>query len=260
MIMNAMKTTLGLGLTLLATHVFAVTNNTTATSISPAERAKIEQVVHDYLLNKPEVIVQAVQKLQQKQYEQTEQTVKKTQQTAASFSKALFHQPNDPVAGNPKGKITIVEFFDYQCQHCIEMASVIDDAIKANPDIRVVYKDFPIRGPVSEFAAKAALAANKQGKYYDYSHALLTSKKPLTQEVVLEIATQKGLDVEKLKKDMNDKSINDLLKSNIKLAQDLKLFGTPAFFVGKTENGNINYVPGQMNLTQLQALIDQAAK
>src|SRR5689334_12549783 len=75
---------------------------------------------------------------------------------------ALFHQNSDPVAGNPKGKVTVVEFFDYQCSHCMTMAPVIEAIIKNNPNVRVVFKDFPIRGPVSEFAAKAALAANKQ--------------------------------------------------------------------------------------------------
>lgn len=256
-----MKTTLSIALIALAPHSYAANTNNTANTISPAERAKIEQVVQEYILQKPEIIVQAVQKLQQKQYEEAEQTVKKTQQIASGFSKALFHQANDPIAGNSKGKITIVEFFDYQCQHCIDMAPVIAETIKANPDVRIVYKDFPIRGPVSEFAARAALAANKQGKYYDFSHALLTTNKPLTQDLVLQIAKEKGLNIEKLKKDMNDKSVNDVLQSNMKLAKDLKLFGTPAFFIGKTDaNGEINYIPGQINQKPLQDLIDKTSK
>jgi protein-disulfide isomerase len=255
--MKFIKTILYLGLiTLSLTSYAASTNN----NVSPAERAKIEQVVHDYLMSKPEIIIQAVQKLQQKQYDETKQTVKKTQQTAASFSNALFHKQNDLIAGNPKGKVTVVEFFDYQCQHCIDMAPVIQAIITANPDVRVVYKDFPIRGAVSIYAAKAALAANKQGKYKEFSEALLKAKQPLTEEMVIKVAGEQGLNVDQLKKDMDDKVFDDLLTANLQLAKDLKLFGTPAIFIGKTDKtGKIDYVPGKLDQKQLQTLIDKAA-
>lgn len=176
---------------------------------------------------------------------------------------ALFHQANDPVAGNPKGKITVVEFFDYQCSHCINMAPVIAAIIKANPDVRVIFKEFPIRGPVSEFAARAALAANEQGKYYSFSHALLASSQPLTEETILDIAKSSGLDVNKLKKDMNSSRISSQLKKNAKLAMDLKLPGTPAFFIGKTygkSNNDIQYVPGEMSQNELQDVINKVSK
>ena len=233
------------------------TNNT---PITPQERAKIEAVVHQYLLQKPEVLVEALQILQQRQYQEAEKTVKSTQASANSFAKALFNQNGDPLAGNPQGKVTVVEFFDYQCPHCLDMAPVIESIIKSNPDVRIVFKDFPIRGPMSETAAKAALAANLQGKYYQLNHALLTSKQqPLTEAIIFTIAQNVGLDVNKLKTDMNSPAIAKQLQANLKLAQDLKLFGTPAIFVGQTSaNGNIKYAPGQLNQKQLQDLIDQA--
>lgn len=246
---------------LLTGPVFAATNNDSNASLTPAERTKIETVVHEYLVKNPEVLVEAMQVLQRKQLEQAEQTIKKTQQTASTFATPLFHQPNDPVIGNPNGTVTIVEFFDYQCPHCVDMAPVISAIVKANPDVRVVFKEFPIRGQMSDFAARAALAANKQGKYYQLSHAILVANKPLTQDLVYELAKEQGLNVEQLKKDMNDAGINDDLKNNMKLAQDLKLFGTPAFFVGKTSDKNgasINYFPGQMNQAQLQSAVDKA--
>ena len=246
----------------LNTPAFADNTATKAPTVSPEERAKIEEVVHQYLMQKPEVLLEAMQVLQRKQFEQAEQTVKSTQKNVAQYSDALFHQANDPVAGNPNGKITVVEFFDYQCPHCINMAPVIAAILKANPDVRIVFKDFPIRGPVSDFAARAALAANKQGKYYELSHAILTANQPLTQNGVMDAAkTVKDLNIEQMKKDMNDNSVNTTLKNNVKLAQDLKLLGTPAFFIGKTDaKGNINYVPGQMNQAQLQQAIDSASK
>ena len=260
--------------TILATAVFAfaaqsyaadtTSTTTTTTNVSPAERAKIEEVVHQYLLSKPEVLVEALQILQRKQYQEAEQTVKKTQANANQFADGLFHQTNDPVGGNPKGKVTVVEFFDYQCPHCVDMAPVTDAIIKANPDVRIVFKDFPIRGPMSVLAARAAIAASMQGKYYEFSHALLTSNKPLTQDVIFDLAKSTGLNVDQLKKDMASSAVDDELKATTKLAQDLKLFGTPAFFIAKsdvtTSKGSINYIPGQMDQKQLQGEIDKANK
>lgn len=254
------KTTLAASLMVISVHSYAVDKNSRTTT-TPAEKAKIEAVVHDYLIRKPEILVEAMQVLQQKQYDQAQQTVKQTQKTATTYSNALFHQSADPVAGNPDGKITIVEFFDYQCPHCIDMAPTMEAIIKANPNVRIIYKDFPIRGPMSEMSARAALAAQKQGKYHALSQALLTANKPLTQDTILDIAKNKGLNVEKLQQDMNDSTVDNQLKANIKLAQNLKLLGTPAFFIGKTDGkSDINYVPGQMDQKQLQDMIDKMDK
>lgn len=225
---------------------------------SPANTAQIENVVHNYLLDKPEVIVEALQIMQRKQYEQAEQTVKQTQKNVSNFVNPLFHQAVDPVAGNPDGQVTIVEFFDYQCPHCVDMAPVIASIIKSNPDVRIVFKEFPIRGPQSIYAAKAALAANMQGKYYEFSHALLTSNQPISEESVLKAAKQAGLNIDKLKQDINSPEVEKQIENTTKLAQELKLFGTPAFFIGKTDGNNISYIPGQMDVKQLQSEIDKA--
>lgn len=257
------KTLLTTSLITLGAQAYAQSvADTTASSINPAERAKIEEVVHQYLLRKPEVLVEALQILQQRQMEEAQKTVKTTQQSAGTFANALFHQTNDPIAGNPAGKVTVVEFFDYQCPHCVDMSPVMDAIIKANPDVRVIYKEFPIRGDVSTAAAHAALAANKQGKYEELRKALMEASKnnALNNEAqVIDIAGKiNGLDVDKLKKDMADGSIKQQIKDNKKLAQDLKLLGTPAFFVGKTDGrGNINYIPGRVDQKQLQDVIDK---
>lgn len=178
----------------------------------------------------------------------------------AESTNDLFRQKNDPVGGNPNGKITIVEFFDYQCGHCVTMAPVISAIIKANPDVRVVYKELPIRGNMSQFASRAALAANKQGKYDSFSHALLTTDQPLTETSVLGIAKKVGLNVSQLKKDMADRSIYTQLNENMDLAQTLKLSGTPAFFIGKTnvsDSNDIDFRLGQMSQTELQDAINK---
>lgn len=243
---------------IFTTQSFAATDNTT---VSPAERAKIEGVVHEYLIKNPQVLLEVMEILQRKQATEAQETVKQTQKTAAGFANDLFHQSQDPVVGNNTGKVTVVEFFDYQCPHCVDMAPVMASIIKANPDLRVIYKEFPIRGATSDFASRAALAANLQGKYEAFSHALLSAGKPLTEAFILETAKNTGLDVDKLKKDMDSSAIKNQVQANIKLAKDLKLFGTPAFFIGKTGASGkeaIAYIPGQTDQTQLQSFIDQA--
>lgn len=175
---------------------------------------------------------------------------------------ALFHQAGNPVVGNPRGNVTVVEFFDYQCGHCISMVPVMDAIIRSNPNVRVVYKDFPIRGPASEFAARAALAANKQGKYYQFSHRLLTASEPLSANFILQTAKNLGLNVERLKKDMNSSSVTHELSSNFHLADQLNVTGTPAFFIGKTNATDIkevNFVLGEMSQRELQDAINKAS-
>lgn len=234
-----------------------------ADTFTPVQKTQIQQIVGQYLKENPEVIIEALQAFQRKQYEQAAQTIKSTQQSASKYVTALFNQANDPVAGNPNGKITVAEFFDYQCPHCVDMAPVMEDVIKTNPDLRVVYKEFPIRGPVSDFASRAALAANKQGKYFEFHNAIMKAKQPLTEASILDIAKNLGLNVDKLKTDMSDASVTKQIESNMKLGQDLKLLGTPAFFIGKTDaksSNSLNYIPGQISKDQLQDFIDKASK
>jgi len=233
--------------------------NTNSANVTPAEREKIESVVHDYLLRKPEIMLEVMQLLQRKQYEEAEKTVKQTQQSVGQYIDALFRKAGDPVIGNPKGTITVVEFFDYQCGHCIEMAPVLEEATKKNANVRIVFKEFPIRGPQSEIASRVALAANMQGKYLPVHNALLTANQPLTKELIMTLAKNAGADMAKIEADMNSKTVDDQIKANVKLAQDLKLFGTPAFFIGKTNSKDkATYVPGQMNQGQMDKAITEA--
>lgn len=227
-----------------------------------ADKGKIEQVVHDYIIKNPEVLVESLQGFQQKQMDQARKSIQKTQQMAPKFADALFHQSNDPVGGNPKGAITLVEFFDYQCPHCIEMTSIMDAVEKADPSVRVIYKEFPIRGPMSEFAARAALAAQLQGKYVEMHKALMgVNQLPLTEDLVYKAAAKAGVNVDKLKTDMKSDAIDKQVKANYKLAQSLELIGTPAFFVAKsnvTENATpqaIAFIPGGVDKGQMQDTI-----
>lgn len=227
---------------------------------------QIEKTVHQYLIKKPEIVVEALQAYQQKQMESMQQLFKDTQKLAPQYVDLLFHQNVDPMGGNSNGKVTLVEFSDYQCSHCIETSPIVVSLMKANPNLLVVVKEFPIRGPVSDTAARAALAANKQGKYWPFREALFKNGAALTENKIYEIATSVGLNVEQLKKDMADPAIRKTVESTQNLAKNLKLVGTPAFFVAKSDikpgapSNSINYVPGIASEQQLQTIIDQTSK
>jgi protein-disulfide isomerase len=229
-----------------------------AGDFNDAQKTQIQGIVHDYLMKNPEVIADAVQGLQQKQMDKMKV---KGQEAALKNAAALFKQASDPMAGNPDGKVTLVEFFDYQCPHCVDMDPDLIAVMKANPDLRVVYKEFPIRGPMSLFATKAALAAAKQGKYLEFHEGLMKIAQSMTQDKIMELAKTLGLDTKKFKTDMDGAVVEAQVKGTYKLAQDLQLYGTPALFVVKTElpssAGAIEFIPGQVDQKFLQSSIDK---
>lgn len=177
---------------------------------------------------------------------------------------ALFHSASDPIDGNRNGKVAIAEFFDYQCIHCIAMSSVMSDLADKNKDLVVIFKVFSLGSPTSTRAALAALAAQKQGKFLDFHHALLTSNQKLTDDVIFEIARSVGLNVTQLEKDMGSASLKNKLNANATLAQALKIPGTPAFFVAPmNSSGKQNassYFFGEVSNASLQSAIERAAK
>lgn len=176
---------------------------------------------------------------------------------------ALFHQPNDPAIGNPKANVTIVEFFDYQCSYCVEMAPVIHSVVQNNANVRVVFKEYPVRGEGSVLAARAALAANLQGKYHQLHTALLNANEEFTESAILKIAKAKGLDIARLKRDMSSPAITKKLESNDALARSLNIHGTPAFFIGKTNASamsQLDLVFGEMSRTELQNEITRMSR
>lgn len=238
------------GLTLAATNDATPTQQT----FSPEQKTAIQKIVHDYLVNHPEVLVEASQKLQ-------EQMQVKAQAEAITAIKkngaALFNNSQTPVAGNPNGNVLIVEFFDYQCGHCKTMNTVVQALIKQNPTLKVVFKEFPIFGNNSELAARAALAANKQDKYYAFHDALLAADNPLTENKVFKIAHQLGLNIEKLKADMQSTEVTNELKQNYQLGEALGLQGTPAFIVSDKSLNTIKFIPGATSQENLQDQINQ---
>jgi protein-disulfide isomerase len=194
------------------------------------QQADFERQARAYLLGNPDVIIEAVNGLQERQ-----KTAEANELTAiiAARGEEIFNDPTSPVGGNPQGDATLVEFFDYNCPYCRKAAPMLEDLAKSDDGLRLVFKEFPILGPDSNFAAHAALASRNQGKYWEFHNAMMAYDGAITQSSTLEVAAQVGLDIERLKKDMDDPSISEAISRNTALAEALRISGTPGFVVGK---------------------------
>jgi protein-disulfide isomerase len=210
---------------------------------------EFEQRVRNYLLAHPEVISDALNRLEAKQ---GEQDAAGAQAALKAHAAEVFQDRDSPVSGNFNGDVTVVEFFDYNCPYCKMMVPLMAQAEAADPQLRIVYKEFPILGPGSVFAAKAALAANKQSKYVAFHRALYQVRGHLEEAQVLEVARTVGLDVDRMKTDMQDAAIEGMLEKNGNLAQALQITGTPGFVTGD------QITTGATDLKTFQALIAKA--
>ena len=222
-----------------------------AQSMSPDERGRIEQVIHDYLLKHPEVLIEAL-KAAEAQDKQKQEEASRTAIVASR--KALLDDPSDPVGGNPKGDVTLVEFFDYRCPYCKQVEPWVEALLKDDPKLRIVYKEFPILGKESTFAAHVAFAALKQGRYEQFHDAMIATKGTITEDVVLKVAADAGLDMAKVKTDMNAPEIDQIIKRNYDLADKLGINGTPSFVIGDV------LIPGAVDLAALKQAVATARK
>jgi protein-disulfide isomerase len=150
---------------------------------------------------------------------------------AAAKAGDLLRDANAPVLGSPQADVTLIKFVDYQCSYCKAVEPKLHKLLEDDKGVRIVIKEFPILGPESVVAAKAALAAKSQGKYDAYHKAMMAYKGKLTNDVIFGTARDVGLDVEKLRRDMISPEIADQLIANFNLARSLKISLTPGYIV-----------------------------
>lgn len=224
-----------------------------AAPLSDAAKAEIEKLVHDYITENPQVILEAVHKYQADQ--EAQQEAQRNQRIAA-LRNEIERAPSSPVGGNPDGDVTIAQFFDYRCGYCKQVHSALMESVKADGNVRLVYKEFPILGPDSLIASRAALGVfyNDPAKYLAFSNDLMESRGQLPEARVIEIAAKSGIDAKALKKFMDDPRVRDELNATRALAQSLEISGTPAFVIAGT------LVPGAVNKDTLVELIAKARK
>ena len=200
-----------------------------AASVGDLPVEAIRQIIRDYLLEQPELLIEVQQALQAKR---DAEAAALAEQAIQSHRDEIYSDPEAPVAGNPEGAIVLVEFFDYRCGYCRRVKPTLETLLGENGDLRLVFKEFPILGPESMLAARAALASRAQGLYEPFHWALMGADGPFDLDHILEVARSVGLDDERLARDMEDPAIDALIDRNAVLANILGIRGTPAFVVG----------------------------
>jgi len=213
---------------------------------SEEQQKYIFELIEDFIKDNPEVILKAFETIQAR--EKNEQLEEQKKQISLNKQR-LIATSDDPILGNPDGKITIVEFFDYQCGYCKNMLRVLLEVIKDNNEIRVVLKEYPILGPISELAAQVSLASMQQDKYELFHTSLMFLRGRLSQPAIFQVAKEVGLDIDKLQADIKRPEILNKLKKTRKLGQQLLIRGTPALIINDTIS------PGAISLKKLKNLI-----
>ncbi|MGE0152550.1 MAG: DsbA family protein [Reyranellaceae bacterium] len=222
-----------------------------AQTAAAPDRAAIEQIVREYLMQNPEVLLEAMNELRRRQEMAAAETAK---QAIVAHRQELFDDPATPVGGNARGDVTIVEFFDYHCGYCKQAQESVVKLLDEDRNVRFVFKELPILIPESRLAAAAALAAAKQGKYVGLHNALMEARGKLTRDRILALAREQALDLARLEKDMESAEIQQAIDRNLELATAMGVDGTPAFVVGD------QLVPGALDVGQLRELVAQARK
>jgi protein-disulfide isomerase len=220
-----------------------------AAEFTSEQRQAIEGIIRDFMQKNPEALLDALQAAKDKMEGEAHD---KASAALAARRHEVFDDPDAPVAGNPRGNATLVEFFDYRCPYCKQVEPSLDALLSEDRQLRFVYKEFPVLGPESVSAARAALAARKQDRYDAMHHALMALKGQIDEAALFRVASSVGLDVERLKRDMTAPDIDRMLKANINLAGALDIRGTPGFVIGN------EIVPGAIGLDALRQLIDTA--
>ena len=222
-----------------------------AAEITPEQRKAIEAIIHDYLMQNPEVLIEALREAEAKANSDADI---KAAQVLRDRRHEVFDDPATPVGGNPQGDVTVVEFFDYRCPYCKQVQPALQKLLDQDRKLRFVYKEFPVLGEQSDIAAHAALAARLQGRYEAFHDAMMAAKGQISEEVVYRVAGSVGLDIDRLKRDMTDPEIDRALSANRALAKALELRGTPGFIIGD------HIVPGAIDLDALKTMVADARK
>jgi protein-disulfide isomerase len=235
-----------------AATVFSI-NAAHAQGFTPAQRGEIEAIVKDYLLKNPELLQDVMQELEKRQaIAETE----KAKGAIAANKDAIFNSPRQVTLGNPKGDVTMVEFFDYNCGYCKRAMTDMMELLKSDQNLRIVLKEFPVLGEGSVQAAQVAAALalqDKSGKkYLDFHQKLLSGRGQADKTRALAAAKEAGADMARLEKDMNGTEVRAALEESFKLAETLGLNGTPSYVI------NNDVVIGAVGLSALKEKINTA--
>ncbi len=219
---------------------------------SDAEKAAIKDVVREYLTKEhPEIMLEGIKELQERDQASAEA---KSKEAITTLKDKIYGNKETPVGGNPKGDVTIVEFYDYQCGYCKMSQAALEKLMGEDKNIRFIYKEFPVLGAVSLEAAKASQAASLQGidKFTKFHNALMDKKEHLNEDIIYKAAKDVGLNVEKLKKDAASEDVAKYIQSTLDLGGQIGVRGTPLFIVGES------VYPGALQYEQFKEAVAKA--
>ena len=218
----------------------------TASAFSDRQRTELNAMIKDYITKNPEVLIASVEAHYNKQQE-----VKKAQEGRLDKVPADLVDANTPFMGPKDAKITLVEFFDYNCGYCKQVSADVQRLLGEDKTVRFAFKELPILSQSSELAARYALAANLQGKdkYFAFHNAVMDHQGSIDEDYLTATAKSQGLNVDKLKKDAESQDVKDMLSKNLELARSLGIRGTPYFIIGKEK------VPGAIGYTNMKETI-----
>lgn len=217
--------------TAVAAAVVLPAATTPAAAFDDAQRKEIEAIIHDYLIENPEVLLDVQEALTAKQM-----AAQRAQQqdAIANQSERIFQSAADPVLGNPDGSVTVVEFFDYNCGFCKRAMTDMVSMMESDSELKFVLKEFPILGPDSEKAHRVAFAFYDlyPEKYAEFHLRLLGGDGRANEDTAMRIATDLGGDKDALRKQMEDPTITERIRGTYELANELGISGTPAYVIG----------------------------
>jgi protein-disulfide isomerase len=226
-----------------------------AQGFSAEQRGEIERIVKDYLIRHPEVMQDVLAEVEK---HQQAAEAEKHRAAVKENAEALFSSPRQVVLGNPNGKVTMVEFFDYNCGFCKRAMADMLELLKTDPDLKFVLKEFPVLGEGSVHAAQVAVAVRMQDKtgkkYLEFHQKLMGSRGQADKARALAAAKEAGFDVARLERDMNSEEARATIAESMRLAEAIGISGTPSYVVG-TE-----VVVGAIGLEGLRQKIDAGRK
>jgi len=232
---------------------FSLPQFASAQEFSAPQRGEIEKIVRDYLIAHPEVLQEAMAELEKRH---TAAEADKQKAGVQQHAALLFNSPRQVVLGNPKGDVTFVEFFDYNCGYCKRAMEDMMALMKSDSNLKVVLKEFPVLGPGSVEAAQVAVAVHMQDKtgkkYLEFHQKLLSARGQVNKAAALAAAKDVGLNVAQIEKDLASPQVKTTLEESYTLAQALGLNGTPSYVIGE------NVVIGAVGLPALQENINIA--
>lgn len=198
-------------------------------AFTPAQRGEVLEILRQALREDPTILREALGALDAA--EARDRALAATR-ALATEREALLRNPADAVRGNPRGDVTVVEFFDVRCGYCRQIIPALNEMIRRDPQVRLVLKDLPILGPNSVLAARALIAAQRQGKYGELHDALMALRGEIAEPQIRREAERLGLDWTRLRRDMDDAAVTARIDANLALARRIGVEGTPALVIG----------------------------